>query len=231
MVSGIIVAAGRGSRMGAEQNKVYLPLCGRPVLQYTVQAFLDCSCIDELVIVTRACDIAQCRSLFERMQIQIVAGGKTRQESVYRGLQHITGDIAVIHDGARALVTPGLIAQAVAACEMYGAAAAGVQCKDTLKTVDANGFIIGTPDRNVTYQIQTPQVFDSEKIKAAHARALREHIEATDDCGLYERYFGRIKMVPGSYENIKLTTPEDLLLAERILEGRGGACYADRAGI
>lgn len=231
MVSGIIVAAGRGSRMKAEQNKVYLPLCGKPVLQHTVRAFLDCSCIGELVIVTRACDVEQCRALFQEKGVKIVEGGATRQESVYRGLRQITGDIAVIHDGARALVTPALIGQTVLACREHGAAAAGVQCKDTLKTVDANGFIVGTPDRNVTYQIQTPQVFESEKIRVAHERALREHVEATDDCGLYERYFGRIKMVPGSYENIKLTTPEDMLLAERILEGRKGGFYADRTGI
>lgn len=221
-VSGIIVAAGTGSRMGAGMNKVYMPLSGRCVLWYTVKAFCESGAADELVIVTGAEDMQKCRELAGEFHIpcKIVQGGATRQESVYNGLKAAVCDYAAVHDGARALVTPEQVRTVIAAAKEHGAAALGVQPKDTIKTADENGFIERTVMRDRAYLIQTPQVFVRTELIKAHEAAKAQGIAATDDCMLMERAGARIKIVGGSYENIKLTTPEDIYTAERILKNR-----------
>lgn len=220
MISGIIVAAGRGRRMGASENKVFLKLLGRTVIEHTVAVFEKCRDIDEIIVVTGKEDILRCKNLLKRTakQLKIIAGGETRQQSVYNGIQAAEGDIVAIHDGARPLVTPELVSQAVDACRKYKAAALGVPAKDTIKLADADGFIEKTLERSRTYNIQTPQVFDKELIKKAHENG--KDTEATDDCMLAEADGARVKIVDGSYENIKLTTPEDMTAAEAILEKR-----------
>lgn len=223
-ITAIIVAAGSGRRMGADKNKVFLKLANRTVLEYTLGAFLTHSAICDIIIVTRKCDVKMCEKLVKHCQkpIKVIIGGKTRQESVLNGLKAADGtDIAVIHDGARAMVSERIITDTVNAAEKYGGAAAGVPSKDSLKTVGSDGFIAATIDRASTYLIQTPQVFDYEKILRAHTLAEAEGFSATDDCALYEKYEGKIKLVEGSYDNIKLTTPEDMIIAKNILKNSG----------
>ncbi len=217
-VIGIIVAAGKGSRMGADKNKVFLELCGKTILENTVGVFEECNKIDEIVVVTN--DVDFCNSLLSghKKVSAVIPGGASRQESVKNGLLASGGDIAVIHDGARALVRCEEIESAILAAEKFGAAAVGVKCKDTLKAADENGFIKGTVDRETTYNIQTPQVFLYSEIKRMHMNAPRT--DFTDDCALAESFGARIKIVEGSYDNLKITTPDDLPVAEKILESR-----------
>lgn len=221
MVTGIIVAAGRGTRMGAAENKVFLKIYDKTILEYTTEAFLKCADIDEIVIVTGSRDVKRCCGMFKNVgkPVKVVSGGETRQQSVCNGIMAADGDIAAIHDGARALITPQLISQAVGACRQFGAAALGVMSKDTVKLADKEGFIERTLDRSYTYQIQTPQVFECDIIKKAHKENMTGL--ATDDCALVETMGIAVKIVEGSYENIKITTPEDMLVAEAILKQRG----------
>lgn len=219
-ITAVIVAAGRGRRMGADKNKVFLELSGKTVLENTVEVFENCDAINDIVVVTN--DIEECSSIlsgFSKIK-NIVKGGETRQESVRNGLLASDCDIVVIHDGARALIQEKEILAAISETEKYGAAAVGVKCKDTLKKADKNGFIAGTVDREFIYNIQTPQVFKFKEIKKMHT--LAEDNSFTDDCALAESFGARIKIVDGSYDNIKLTTPEDLQIAEKILEKRKG---------
>ena len=216
--SAVIVAAGKGTRMGADKNKVFLELMGKTILEWTVDVFENASCIDEIVIVTN--DIEGAGDLFKdyKKVASITAGGETRQESVKNGLLVATGDIAVIHDGARALILEKEIVAAIEATEKYGAAAVGVKSKDTLKKADKDGFIVKTVDREFIYNIQTPQVFKMAEIRKMHK--LADDNSFTDDCGLAESFGARIKIVEGSYDNIKITTPDDMEIAKKILKNR-----------
>lgn len=225
-INGVIVAAGSGSRMGAGMNKVYMELEGEAVLKHTVNAMAKSGCFDKLVIVTGLDDIERCSILLSDIDIDIdytvCPGGETRQESVYLGLLASGGcDYVAIHDGARALVEEDIIKNTIEAAIEYGAAAPGVHPKDTLKAVDENGLIEGTIDRELVYNIQTPQVFRYEDIVEAHEAAMGEGISVTDDCMLMECMGKTIKITEGSYDNIKLTTPEDMYIAKLILERRG----------
>ena len=224
MVSAIIAAGGKGTRMGAGFNKVFMRLCGDEILLHTMRTFNESPLVDEIIVVTGAEDIERVNMLGRDNNIDklcvVTQGGDTRRASVYNGICHAKGDIISIHDGARCLITQKEIADVISDCEKFGAAALGVVCKDTLKAADENGFISHTIDRSKTYQIQTPQVFKSDAITAAHKRAIEDGFEPTDDCSLLERYGGRIKITDGSYDNIKLTTPEDIAVAEKILESR-----------
>lgn len=217
-ITAIIVAAGSGTRMKAGKNKVFLELAGKSVLENTIEAFENCELINDITVVTD--NVEECEALiahFSKVK-KLVTGGKTRQESVKCGLLASDCDIAVIHDGARALVRGEEIAAAIAAAKEFGAAAVGVKCKDTLKRADGDGFIEATIDRELVYNIQTPQVFDFEAIKKMHTEAKTNTF--TDDCALAESFGAKIKIVDGSYDNIKITTPEDMELAERIIKKR-----------
>ena len=224
-ITAVIVAGGKGTRMGADKNKVFLKILGREVLYYTISAFEKNDKIDDIIVVTGKNDIEECQILVDKYDIKkvsyITEGGATRQESVMNGLKKAEGDIVLIHDGARALVTDDEINNSVADCIKFGAAAVGVKCKDTLKSTDSDGFIAGTVDREKTFMIQTPQVFYLDKILDMHQKALDENFVATDDCMIAEHYGVKIKISDGSYDNIKLTTPEDMIIGERILRKRG----------
>lgn len=223
-ITAVIVAGGKGTRMGGGKNKVFLKILNREVLYYTVSAFENNDRICDIIIVTGKDDIAECARLTESLDFKkvkrITEGGETRQQSVMNGLLAADGDIVLIHDGARALVTDNEINSSIDGCISCGAAAAGVKCKDTLKRAE-NGFIAGTIDRESVYLIQTPQTFYLREIKSMHERAAKEGFEATDDCMIAEHYGIKIKISEGSYENIKLTTPEDMIIGERILKKRG----------
>lgn len=181
----------------------------------------------EIVIVTRREDISECEKLFldAKKKVTVVAGGSTRQKSVYNGLKIIDEGIVLIHDAARALIDVEVVEQCVEMCRKFGAAAVGVSCVDTLKRVDKNGFITETVPRDGIYRIQTPQTFRVKDIKYAHEKALEDKFETTDDCALYEKYMGKIKLVDGVNKNIKITFPEDLVMAQEILKrGKGIKC-------
>ena len=217
MASAVIVAAGMGKRMGAGINKAYLLLGGKTILEQTVTVFENCRKIEEIVVVTD--DTEKCRELLKGFKkvTKIVLGGATRQDSVKNGLKMCQGEFVAIHDGARALITAEKIEKVIEDAEKFGAAALGVKCKDTLKASDENGFIAKTLDRDWIYQIQTPQVFKRTEIEEAHSKI---NSELTDDCAVMEIVGKKVKITEGSYENIKITTPEDLIIAEKILEKR-----------
>ncbi len=228
----VIVAAGSGTRMqlaprrdGTSVNKVFLELDGIPVLGHTLLAFESCRRIDGIVLVTRECDIPLCKPLADELGItklkSILSGGATRQESVRTGLAGLGEgyDLAAIHDAARCLIRPEDIDAVVAAADEDGAAALGTACSDSLKRVDTSGTIVEEVERAGVYRVQTPQVFVREQIIAAHEKAWEAGVSATDDCGVAQRAGIRIQMVDAGAYNIKITTQEDLALAEAILAG------------
>lgn len=231
-VTAIIAAAGSGTRMGEDypDGKQLIALRGEPVIAHTLRAFQAAESIDEIVIVARSEDILSIsevvRGIGASKVTQITEGGETRQQSVGKGLSAITEDSAyiAIHDGARPLIRPELIDQAVEEAMKNGAAAVGVSVKDTLKHISADGFVSVTVDRESLVQIQTPQIFERKTYEEGLALAENEKACYTDDCQLYERLGKKIKLVEGDYENIKITTPADLTIAEAVLERRNERC-------
>ena len=219
-VSCIVAAAGKGSRMQADMNKIFLEYAGIPVLAHTLSTLESCPLIDEIIIVTSECDIMGCQDIVREFGIAkvktITIGGAQRQDSVRNALAELSQDtdIVLIHDAARSLVTHDVIENVVTDVIAYGAAAPGVPCKSTLKEADTDGIICATPDRSRMYEIQTPQGFAYDLICRAHENALQNKLSGTDDCYLVEQLGHRVKISEGDYRNIKITTPEDLLIAE-----------------
>lgn len=226
MVSAIILAAGRGRRMGSEIPKQYLPLLGRPLLVYSLMAY-EKSAVDRMVLVIDPSDRARVDAILDRYPMTklaaIVTGGRERYDSVYAGLEAVSGGSVLIHDGARALIQEEEINAAVDALSAGGACVVGMPVKDTIKEVDEAGLVVRTPDRSRLWQVQTPQCFFREEIREAYAKYLGEgRSGATDDAMIYEQMTGKkVSMIEGSYENFKITTEEDLILAETILGRRG----------
>jgi len=225
-MTAVIAAGGKGSRMGADINKVFLKLGGKEILARTTEAFEKNPLVREIIVVTGKNDIEKCKDLISEYGFSkvvcVVEGGSTRRESVANGLQYAKCGFVAVHDAARALITEDIINDTASAAEKYGAAAPGVLCKDTVKIADNGGFIESTPDRSQMYMIQTPQIFKTELLKKAHNAP--SDAEATDDCMLVENMGGRVKITEGSYENIKLTTPDDMLIGEMILKRRCKEC-------
>ena len=197
--------------------------------------FETCSDIDEIIVVVRDCDIETVKILLDEYKItkltRIVKGGATRQASVLNGINAASGRFVFIHDAARPFVTPEQISEVVNETHRFGAAALGVPIKDTLKTVKKDGMISETVDRENKYSIQTPQGFEIEMIRAAHREAERKGVSVTDDCALAELSGASVKVVEGSSLNIKLTTPEDIILAEGILNSKKGETEQVRVGL
>ena len=216
----VIVAAGSASRMGGI-DKVMAPLGGEPMITRTVRAFQECDAVSEIVIVTREDLILPINSLckeFPKVKA-VIAGGKTRQESVGNGLNALSKEVklAAIHDGARPLITWQLIDWVIRAANTYGAAAPAIPVKDTIKTVEG-GLVVNTPERAKLRAVQTPQVFDIELLKGALLKAYQDGAEVTDDCSAVERLGMKVKIVEGDEKNLKVTTPMDLKIAEMLLE-------------
>jgi len=221
-ISAIIVAAGSSSRMAGIDKQSY-PLGDIPVVARSIRAFYECPAISEIVLVCRECDIQVYYALmrehgFMRVR-QIVAGGEQRQESVFRGIEACDQNAAyyAIHDGARPLVSAQIIDDCIAAAIEHGAAAAGVPVKDTIKVASPDGFISSTPDRSRLFAIQTPQIFEAKLYRRAMSEARRENRVYTDDCQLVEHTGRPVFISPGDYTNIKITTPEDLAVAEALV--------------
>lgn len=223
--SALIAAAGSSERMGGE-NKLLLPLGGKPVLAHTLLALESAQSINEIVIAAREEDLVRfadlCKAWGVTKPVKVVVGGKTRAESVLRAAMEASeqADLLAVQDGARPLVTPELIDAVVEAARVNYAAAPAVPVHDTIKTAQWP-VVTSTPERETLFAVQTPQVFDKELLRAALQSALNAGAAITDDCSAVERLGKEIYLTEGSEENIKITTPLDMILAEAILEKRG----------
>lgn len=218
----VIVAAGSASRMQGI-DKALADLCGKPVLLRTLEAFEACERVDTVVVVTREDLIATveqlCRDHGLAKVQQVICGGSDRTQSVLRGLDALArrGGLVAIHDGARPLVSQKILLETIAKAEQTGAAAPAVPVKDTIK-VTTDGIITATPNRSRLVAIQTPQTFDLDFIRGALYKALEDNAALTDDCSAAERLGMNVHLTEGSEENLKITTPMDLVVAKAILE-------------
>ena len=222
--SAVIAAAGSSQRMEGE-NKLLLPLGGKPVLAHTLQAIDRSPSIREIIIAAREEDMVRfaelCKAWGIEKPVKVVLGGKTRAESVLRAAAEANedADLIAVQDGARPLVTPELIERVIEAARVNFAAAPAVPVKDTVK-VAVDGIVRDTPDRSTLFAVQTPQVFDAQLLRAALQSAVEAGVKLTDDCSAVERMGKEIYLTDGDEENMKITTPLDLFLAETILEKR-----------
>lgn len=242
----IVLAAGQGSRMKSDVAKQYMLLGDRPLIWYALHAVEESSVIDDCILVTGAEDIFFVKEEIVAKYgfckvTAVVAGGKERYDSVYNGLQAAVGretaqggenpyvpdqnGYIFIHDGARPFLTEDILKRCLAEVERSGACVAGMPVKDTIKLADEEGCVAGTPDRTRLWQIQTPQVFEAALIMEAYERLMREKetlaagVKITDDAGVVELMLERpVRLVEGSYRNIKVTTPEDIVVAEALMQ-------------
>lgn len=220
----VIVAAGRGSRMGTKESKQYLQLGDKPILVHTLESFQQMAFVNEIIIVVGPDDIARTEQWCAQYDISkvnaVIAGGAERQDSVYLGVQHVTTPWVMVHDGVRPFVTEQAVKACCEAAHQHDAAVLAVPVKDTIKQVDANGVIEATPDRNSLWAIQTPQAFRHELLLKAHKEAEQARFVGTDDAMVVERLGVKVVVAQGEYANIKITTPEDLPWAEQLLRQR-----------
>ncbi|ABK60992.1 MULTISPECIES: 2-C-methyl-D-erythritol 4-phosphate cytidylyltransferase [Clostridium] len=220
----IVVAAGKGTRMNTDINKQFINLKGNPILYYTLKKFQDNTSIDNIVLVLSKDEIGYCvENVLKKYHLDkvthIVEGGKTRQESVISGLNAVKdSEIVLIHDGARPFIEDRIIEDGIKYAKLYGASACGVKVKDTIKVIAEDGFSKDTLKREELFSVQTPQCFKYDLILNCHKKALKDNIEVTDDTSVVESYGHRVYLYEGSYNNIKITTPEDLPMGESILE-------------
>lgn len=231
MIGAVVLAGGQGKRMQSKVQKQYMLLSGKPLIVYALDAF-EKSPVDKIVLVTGAGeeDYAQETIVnaygFSKVSA-VVAGGKERYHSVYEGLKQLEDcEYVLIHDGARPMVTEEIIERAIAGARQYCACVVGMPVKDTIKMADEDEFAEITPDRSRLWQVQTPQAFSYELVRAAYDEIMADpalQSGITDDAMVVEsRTDCKVKLVKGSYENLKVTTPEDLLLAEALLSGKCG---------
>jgi 2-C-methyl-D-erythritol 4-phosphate cytidylyltransferase len=220
----IIVSAGSSTRMGKPISKQLIKLNGVEVIVHTLKAFQQSESVDEIIVVCREQDKDIIKALAEKHSITkavaFTAGGATRQESVKNGVAHVkpTAQYIAIHDGARPLITPEDIDSVISNAVKYRSSALGVFVKDTIKVVDENGFITATQDRSSLIAIYTPQVFKFDLYKQAMQNAEQQGKDYTDDCQLVEALGEKVFVTQGSPTNIKLTTPEDIIIAESFLK-------------
>jgi len=221
-ISVLIPAAGKGQRMGCHQNKLLLPLGGIPVIIHTLRIFQNISSINRIIMAVNA-DMIR---IFEKLCVdhgitalhRIMEGGEERQDSVRIMVQAAgESDRVAIHDGARPFLSDTQLEAVLSIPEGYDGTVLGIPLRDTLKRVDEEGCIIGTPDRRAFWLAQTPQVFHYGVLREATERACLESLRVTDDAAMVEYYGGRVKMIEGSVRNIKITTPEDLAMGEALL--------------
>jgi len=226
-VTALIPAAGMGRRMGKAVAKQFLPLGDMPMLAHTLLTFQRASEIDEIIPILSREDMEIClKDIIEQYHITkvktLVVGGKERQDSVKNGLQKLEKDAAVvlIHDGVRPFVTHDMIKDTVDHARKGECVAVGVPLKDTVKEVNDKGVVVHTLERSRLWAIQTPQAFPVKILRRAYEDSYKQNLYGTDDATLVERTGGKVRVIMGSYDNIKITTPEDLLLAEEILKRR-----------
>ncbi len=224
MVSALVVAGGKGERMRADIRKQYLTLDGLAILSRTLLAFAELPVIAKVLLVVPENDFDFCLRLIippieNRVPIELIAGGEKRQQSVFNGLTaiHEASGIVVIHDGVRPFLPLRQTEEAIRWAEKEGGCILGIPVVDTIKNIDHDGYISKTMPRNDVWHAQTPQVFQCSLIKKAHDHALLQGFSGTDDASLVENIGGRVKMIYGSPHNIKITTPEDLIIAQGLL--------------
>jgi 2-C-methyl-D-erythritol 4-phosphate cytidylyltransferase len=223
----VVLAGGSGTRVGAEANKVYLPLAGRPLVAWTLRAFAAVPAVHRLVLVVRPADRTLAEAAVAGVPVEIVDGGSTRHGSEWAALRHLApairaGDLAVVavHDGARPLVGPDLIAATIDAARVHGAAVPGLPLPDA--AVLSPGLQMVPPERRLV-RVQTPQAFAADPLLTAYERAERDGFGGTDTASCVERYGGPpVHCLPGDPRNLKVTFPRDLLLAEKLLRAAGG---------
>jgi len=232
LVRAVVVAAGRSRRMGEGIDKLLLPLAGRPVLAHSLAVLDESSWVAEYVLVVNAQQVAKFFRLAReqwgcRKLAGVVPGGETRRDSVWEGLNALPENtrIVVVHDGARPFLRTGFVERVVAEAERWGAATLAVPVRDTVKRVGAGGLVLNTIPRETLWLAQTPQAFSFPLLREAHHKARTEQIAATDDASLVEALGRQVKVVEGSYLNIKITTPEDMVLARaiaaQVAQGKG----------
>jgi 2-C-methyl-D-erythritol 4-phosphate cytidylyltransferase len=226
-VTALIPAAGMGKRMGKAVAKQFLPLGDKPMLAHTLLVFQRAPEIDEIIPVLSEEDMENClRDVIEQYHITkvktLVVGGKERQDSVKNGLQKLEKDasIVLVHDGVRPFVTHEMIKESIELAKKGECIAVGVPIKDTIKEVDNKNIVRRTLERNRLWAIQTPQTFPVKILRRAYEESYQHNRYGTDDASLVEQAGGKVRVIMGSYENIKITTPEDLILAEEILRRR-----------
>ena len=228
MVTAIFPAAGKGKRMQAGMNKVLVELEGMPILVRTLARFSRCQAVDRLVVVVAAHEVDFVTDMltgadreFGLKPWQVTAGGSERQYSVWNGIQAVQGaaddDIILVHDAARPLVSEKTILETIRVAEAKGAAIAAVPAKNTIKLCNAAGEVVETPDRSRLWEVQTPQGFRRDILVRANQLAMAEGFLGTDDASLVERLGRKVHIVESDYRNIKLTTPEDMVIAKAFL--------------
>ncbi|MBF2063831.1 MAG: 2-C-methyl-D-erythritol 4-phosphate cytidylyltransferase [Calothrix sp. C42_A2020_038] len=222
----LIPAAGVGKRMGSDRNKLLLSLRSRPIIAWTLIAAEASEAIHSIGIISQPTDWEDLKTILADLNlskpVQLIKGGATRQESVYNGLKALPPEIeqVLIHDGARCLATPGLFDRCADTARECPGLIAAIPVKDTIKVVDQNGIIQSTPNRSDLWAAQTPQGFDVKLLKQCHAKGVENAWEVTDDAALFEKCGYQVKIVEGEETNLKVTTPQDLAIAEFILANR-----------
>jgi len=222
----LIPAAGVGKRMGCDRNKLLLEVRSQPIIAWTLLAAQAASEISWIGIISQPTDWPDFKSILANLQltkpVEFILGGSTRQESVYNGLQALpkAAEQVLIHDGARCLATPNLLNSCAQAIRHCSGLIAAVPVKDTIKVADEDGIIQSTPDRRNLWAAQTPQGFNVELLKQCHAEGVRQGWEVTDDAALFEKCGIEVQIVEGEETNLKVTTPQDLAIAEFILNSR-----------
>ena len=228
-VVALIPAAGSGVRMGGHVAKPFLQLNGREILAHTLDLFERTALVDDVWVIVGADNLVACRQgIVERYGFKkvrdVVAGGASRQESVWRGLQRIDAgvDLVVVHDGVRPFVTETVLLATLACAAEHGAAVSAIPLRDTLKRVSPQGEVEATVPRENLWRTQTPQAFRRQLLETAHQQARQRNLRATDDAGLLESLGHPVRVVPGLEGNIKITTPDDLNLSARLLGESAG---------
>lgn len=226
----IILAGGAGKRMGAATNKQFLLIDNKPIIVHTLQIFEDCRSIDSIYLVVNQKDLPVIqKEILEKYRFnkvtKLVIGGRLRQDSVRNGLEAIEGscDIVVIHDGARPFVSPSFIEKGIFLMEMFDAVIPGLPARDTIKTVSKEGFVSKTLPRDSLWQVQTPQTFKHELIMKAYRDGMAKKLYGFDDATFVEHLGKKVKVIEGSPYNMKITTPEDLIIAQGIISQLKGA--------
>ena len=224
MISAIILAGGKGKRMNSSISKQFIEIKGKPIIYYTIKKFNDNKKIDNIVIVLSEDEIEYFKenilNKYELKVDKIVIGGAERQDSVYNGLKSLENsetDIVLIHDGARPFISDRIIDDGIKYATIHGACAPGVMPKNTIKIKGESNFSVDTPNRDRLVAIQTPQVFKFKEILECHKKVKIEKVVVTDDTMVVERYGNKVYLYNGEYTNIKVTTPEDLILGEKLI--------------
>lgn len=220
----VIPAAGQGKRMGTKESKQYLLLEDKPIFIHTLQVFEEHPEIDEIVVVVQEEERERVKAMIKEAGMskvkKIVLGGKERQDSVYQGLLVSECEWVLVHDAVRPFIESETITEVIQKVKEKDAVVVAVPSKDTIKEVRGN-IIVNTPDRKYLWNVQTPQAFRRELLIQANQYAFKENLVVTDDASIVEHYGKDVYLVMGSYQNIKITTPEDFIFARAILEARG----------